>query len=45
MAKCLSENLGISLTSVSVSVKEVEKEQWKEKVYDRVINIDKNEVL
>lgn len=37
IAKVVTETMGCELKSVSVSIKEVQKEDWKEKVWDKII--------
>lgn len=36
-AKTISEILGCDLSSVSVAIRDIEKEDWKEKVWDKNI--------
>lgn len=36
-ASYMCEQMGMKTGSVSVSIKEIDKDDWKEKVYDRVI--------
>ena len=37
VAKAISETMGCDLSSVSIAIKEVEKEDWKSKVWDTQI--------
>ena len=38
VARAISETLGCDASSVSVAIKEIEKEDWKEKVWDTQID-------
>lgn len=41
VAKALAESLGCNLSSVSVSIKDIEPDNWKDEVYDKeIINSD-----
>ncbi len=42
VAEVVAETLGCNLTSVSVSIKEVDQADWKDKVYDAQIMADKD---
>ena len=37
VAKAISESLGCNLSSVSISIKDIEPDNWKDDVYDKEI--------
>ncbi len=40
ITKAITENMGCDASSVSIAIKEIAKEDWKEKVWDKQIACD-----
>ena len=45
MAEALSSAMNMEKKNISVSIQEIEKENWKAEVYDKVVDENNEEVL